>query len=57
VAVGGLARNVGIVASLEELMKQRLTIPAQPQLVTALGAALIAADRASGPGAANAAGG
>ncbi len=33
---------------LEELMKQRLTIPAEPQLVTALGAALIAADRASG---------
>ena len=48
VAVGGLARNAGIVACLEELMKQRLTIPDQPQLVTALGAALIAADRAAG---------
>jgi activator of 2-hydroxyglutaryl-CoA dehydratase len=46
VVAGGLARNVGIVACLEELMKQRLTIPEQPQLVTALGAALIAADRA-----------
>jgi (R)-2-hydroxyacyl-CoA dehydratese activating ATPase len=49
VAAGGLARNVGIVACLEELMKQRLTIPAEPQLVTALGAALIAAERAGGP--------
>jgi (R)-2-hydroxyacyl-CoA dehydratese activating ATPase len=47
VAAGGLARNAGIVACLEELMKQRLTIPARPQLVTALGAALIAADRAA----------
>ena len=48
VATGGLARNVGIVACLEDLMKQRLTIPPAPQLVTALGAALIAADRAAG---------
>ena len=48
VAAGGLARNVGIVTCLEELMKQRLTIPAEPQLLTALGAALIAADRAAG---------
>jgi predicted CoA-substrate-specific enzyme activase len=48
VAAGGLARNVGIVACLEELMKQRLTIPAEPQLVTALGAALIAAERVGG---------
>ncbi len=46
VATGGLARNAGIVACLEELMKQRLTIPGEPQLVTALGAALVAADRA-----------
>jgi (R)-2-hydroxyacyl-CoA dehydratese activating ATPase len=50
VAAGGLARNVGIVGCLEELMKQRLIIPAQPQLVTALGAALIAADRATRAG-------
>lgn len=44
VAAGGLARNAGIVACLEELMKAKLIIPEQPQLVAALGAALIAAD-------------
>jgi benzoyl-CoA reductase subunit D len=48
VAAGGLARNVGIVGCLEELMQRRLIIPEQPQLVTALGAALIAADHAAG---------
>jgi predicted CoA-substrate-specific enzyme activase len=47
VAAGGLARNAGIVACLEELMQQRLVIPAAPQLLTALGAALVAADRAA----------
>jgi benzoyl-CoA reductase subunit D len=52
VAAGGLARNAGIVACLEELMKQRLIIPEEPQLVTALGAALVAADRAARAGAA-----
>jgi benzoyl-CoA reductase subunit D len=57
VATGGLARNAGIVACLEELMKRPLIIPAQPQLVTALGAALIAADRAAAAGAATAGGG
>jgi (R)-2-hydroxyacyl-CoA dehydratese activating ATPase len=48
VAAGGLARNAGIVACLEEFMKQRLIVPAEPQLVTALGAALVAADRVRG---------
>lgn len=51
VAAGGLARNVGIVSCLEELMKQKLIIPAEPQLVTALGAALVAADRVAKAGA------
>lgn len=55
VAAGGLARNPGIVACLEEFMQQRLIVPAQPQLVTALGAALVAAERVRG--AAPAAGG
>jgi (R)-2-hydroxyacyl-CoA dehydratese activating ATPase len=41
--IGGLALNVGIVAALEELMKRRLAIPANPQIVSALGAAAIAA--------------
>jgi predicted CoA-substrate-specific enzyme activase len=42
--VGGLARNVGIVACLEELMGQRLEVPEDPHLVPALGAALIASE-------------
>ncbi len=42
--VGGLARNVGIVACLEELMGGDLVVPSEPHRVPALGAALIAAD-------------
>ncbi len=41
-AIGGLARNTGILACLEELMGCRLRVPENPQLVCALGAALIA---------------
>jgi predicted CoA-substrate-specific enzyme activase len=43
--VGGLARNVGIVACLEELMGQELVVPDQPHIVGALGAALLAAQK------------
>jgi predicted CoA-substrate-specific enzyme activase len=43
-AIGGLARNVGIVACLEELMGGDLVVPPQPHRVSALGAALIAAE-------------
>jgi predicted CoA-substrate-specific enzyme activase len=46
VVVGGLARNVGVIACLEEMMKQKVIIPDNPHLVPALGAALIAAERA-----------
>jgi predicted CoA-substrate-specific enzyme activase len=42
-AVGGLALNAGILACLEELMKSRLEVPENPRIVSALGAALIAA--------------
>lgn len=42
-AVGGLARNVGIIACLEELMGRKLSVPENPQIVSALGAALLAA--------------
>jgi predicted CoA-substrate-specific enzyme activase len=46
-AIGGLARNVGIVRCLEELMGETILIPDEPQMVTALGAALMAhAERA-----------
>ncbi|MFH1436322.1 MAG: acyl-CoA dehydratase activase [Pseudomonadota bacterium] len=42
-AVGGLSLNTGIVACLEDMIKDKLTIPENPQIASALGAALIAA--------------
>ncbi|HPQ67763.1 MAG TPA: acyl-CoA dehydratase activase [bacterium] len=42
---GGVARNVGVVRALEDRLGQTLVIPAEPQLVGALGAAHIACDR------------
>ncbi len=44
-AIGGLARNVGIITCLEELMGEKLMVPEHPQIVSALGAALIAAGK------------
>jgi benzoyl-CoA reductase subunit D len=46
-AVGGLAQNVGLRASLEELLRTRIEVPERPQLAAALGAALCAAGRAA----------
>jgi (R)-2-hydroxyacyl-CoA dehydratese activating ATPase len=46
-AVGGLATNVGILACLQEAMKREVSVPSDPQIVNALGAALIAADGGS----------
>lgn len=46
-AIGGLARNAGIIACLEELMGQKICVPENPQIVCALGAALIAAGKGS----------
>jgi benzoyl-CoA reductase subunit D len=45
VAIGGLARNVGIIASLEEMMKAPLAVPERPHIVSALGAAIVAAEK------------
>jgi predicted CoA-substrate-specific enzyme activase len=45
---GGPARNEGLRAALEAELGQRVFVPAHPQLVVALGAALVAADMASG---------
>ncbi len=42
---GGVARNIGVVMALENTLKISLIIPDEPQLVGALGAALIAANR------------
>ena len=44
---GGVARNSGVVRALEEVLGQRLIVPDEPQIVGALGAALIARDEAS----------
>jgi len=43
-AVGGGALNTGLIKSLEEVLKTRLIVPPEPQMVTALGAALLARD-------------
>ncbi|RLB74434.1 MAG: 2-hydroxyglutaryl-CoA dehydratase, partial [Deltaproteobacteria bacterium] len=41
---GGVAKNRGMVKALEELFRTRLNIPQEPQIVGALGAALVARD-------------
>jgi len=41
---GGVAMNVGVVRALEEALGERLVVPEKPQIVGALGAALIARD-------------
>ncbi|MBI2957740.1 MAG: hypothetical protein HYY32_02745 [Chloroflexi bacterium] len=45
VAVGGLARNAGVVRWLEELIGAEVFVPEFPEYAGAVGAALIAADR------------
>lgn len=42
VMTGGVAHNVGVVAALEKRLKIKLSIPPEPQLVGALGAACLA---------------
>jgi len=42
---GGVAKNPGVVAELEERIGCRLRLPPEPQIVGALGAAVIAAER------------
>ncbi len=44
--VGGGAKNIGLVRSIEEKLQAKVLIPEQPQLVAALGAALIAEEKA-----------
>jgi activator of 2-hydroxyglutaryl-CoA dehydratase len=39
---GGVAFNQGVVRALEKKMKKEITVPDDPQIVGALGAALIA---------------
>jgi len=42
VLTGGVARNVAIVGLLERMLGREITVPDNPQIVTALGAALLA---------------
>ena len=43
---GGVARNIGVVRALEKRFKKEIIVPEMPQHMGALGAAIIAADRA-----------
>ncbi|MBW2038683.1 MAG: 2-hydroxyglutaryl-CoA dehydratase [Deltaproteobacteria bacterium] len=47
---GGVAKNQGIAEVLKALFRKRINIPAEPQIVGALGAALYAMDMALGKG-------
>jgi predicted CoA-substrate-specific enzyme activase len=46
VMVGGVARNVGVVNSLRSMIASDILVPADPEVVGALGAAIIAYDKA-----------
>jgi len=43
---GGVARNVGVVKAIEEVLGKRVLIPDEPQMTAALGAALFALEQA-----------
>jgi len=45
--IGGGAKDIGLVKSIEERLGRRLLLPEEPQIVAALGAALIAGEKAS----------
>ena len=45
--IGGGAKDIGLVKSIEESLKLRLLVPEEPQIAAALGAALIAREKAS----------
>jgi len=44
---GGVARNPGVVRALRDALDCDITLPAEPDIIGALGAALIARDRAT----------
>jgi (R)-2-hydroxyacyl-CoA dehydratese activating ATPase len=44
--VGGVARNIGVVKALEEQARRNILVPENPEMVGALGAALIAMNQA-----------
>lgn len=42
---GGVARNIGMVKAIKDLLGEELIVPEEPQLTAALGAALMARER------------
>ena len=46
IMTGGVAKNIGVVRALERVLGVSLTIPSEPQIVGAIGAALFALDYA-----------
>jgi predicted CoA-substrate-specific enzyme activase len=47
VMAGGVAKNIGVVKALEKVMGTNIRIPPEPQVVSALGAALLALEKTS----------
>jgi predicted CoA-substrate-specific enzyme activase len=45
--IGGGAKDIGLVNSIQEILELSLLVPEEPQIVAALGAALIAREKAS----------
>lgn len=43
--IGGVANNIGVITSLKDMLEIKLTVPQNPQIVGALGAALIAKEK------------
>jgi len=43
--VGGVGRNIGVVQALSRLLGVEVKVPEQPELVGALGAALLGAEK------------
>lgn len=49
---GGVAKNGGVLRALEEKLKTKIEVPPEPQIVGALGAALLAGEELKKAGAA-----
>ncbi len=45
---GGVAKNIGVVGAVEEELGENLVIPSEPQIVGALGAAILAMEDQQG---------
>ena len=45
--VGGTGKDIGLIRSIEEKLVLSLLVPEEPQIIAALGAALIAEEKAT----------